>query len=239
MAYLYDTDTQRLPYYSRRQFEDCEFRNPYARIASRLGQVPAVSGNHPTLTVQLAEEMKMRKEARAWTKVEEIYKQLESMGDKAFATIPNVAEIHCIGAEAADIFGQSQNRQTRLVRERDSREKAWESINSEAFREVVEQLDAIEKSYGSVMVTPRSKSVSKKRREQLELVPAVMPPLLEQRRTIEAAAAALKAYGEFNGLLPAGAYVLESGKRSPAQSFTVNAGTELAGKKRTIVFWGS
>ena len=26
MAYLYDTDTQRLPYYSRRQFEDCEFR---------------------------------------------------------------------------------------------------------------------------------------------------------------------------------------------------------------------
>ena len=238
MAYLYDTDTQKPPYYPRGQFEGCEMGNPYARIASRLGQVPPASGSYPSQAVQLAEEMKMRKEAKAWTRVEAIYKQLESMGDEVFKTIPNVAEIHCIGAEAADIFGQTQDRQTRLVRERDSREKAREPLDSQGFREVFEQLDAIEKAYGSVTITPGSKSVSRKRREQLELIPAAIPSVPEQRRTIEAAAVALKRDGQFKGLLPGGTYTLTSGKRSPVQRFTVNAGTEFKGKKPTNLRWG-
>jgi hypothetical protein len=238
MAYLYDTNIQRQSYHPRRRFEDCEMRNPYPRIGSRLGQVPAISGSLQLQAVYLAEEMKARAEARAWTKVEAIYKQLEIMGDEAFQAIPNVSKIHCLGAEVADILGKTQLRQARLVRERDSREKEREPIDSPAFHEVFKQLDAIEKAYGSVMITPRSKSVAKKRREQLELIPVVMPPVPEQRRTIEAAAAALMEDGEFNGLLPVGDYTLKSGRRSPALSFSINVGTELTGKKRVTVLWG-
>ena len=83
--------------------------------------------------------MKTRAEARAWTKVEAICKQLESMGEEAFA-IPNVFEIHHLGAEVADILGQTQLRQIRLVRERDWQEKAGEPITSSAFRKVFEFL---------------------------------------------------------------------------------------------------
>jgi hypothetical protein len=213
-------------------------RNSYARIGSRLGQVPATSGSLQLQAVSLAEEMKAMAEARAWTKVEAIYKQLEIMGDAAFQAIPNASEIHHLGAKVADILGQTQLRQTRLVRERDSREKAREPIDSSAFREVFKQLDAIEKAYGSVMITPGSKSVSKNRREQLELVPVVMPPVPEQRRTIEAVAAALKEDGGFNGLLPVGDYTLKSERRSSSLSFSINAGTELTGKKSKDVRWG-
>lgn len=239
MAYLYDTDIPKPLYHPRRRFEDCEMRNPYARIGSRLGHVPVTSGSLQSQAVSLAEEMKARAEARAWTKVEAIYKQLEIMGDAVFQAIPNVSEIHHLGATVADILGKTQHRQARLVRERDSREKAREPIDSPSFREVFKQLDAIEKAYGSVAITPGSKSVSKKQLEQLELIPVVMPPVPEQRRTIEAVAAALKEDGEFNGLLPAGDYTLKSGRRSPTLSFSINVGTELTGKKRVTVFWGN
>ena len=239
MAYLYDTDIQQPLYHPRRRFEDCEMRNPYARIGSRLGQVPATRGSLQSQAVSLAEEMKARAEALAWTRVEAIYKQLESMDDEVFEAIPNASKIHCLGAEVADILGKTQHRQARLVRERDSREKAREPIDSPAFREVFKQLDAIEKAYGSVTITPRSKSVTKKQREQLELIPVVMPPVPEQRRTIEAVAAALKEDGEFNGLLPTGDYTLKSGRRSPTLSFSINVGTELTGKKRINVLWGN
>jgi hypothetical protein len=238
MAYLYDTDIQKPPYHPRRRFEDCEMRNPYARIGSRLGQVPATSGSLQLQTVSLAEQMEAMAEARAWTKVEAIYKQLESIGDEAFEAIPNASKIHCLGAEVADILGKTKHRQARLVRERESREKAREPIDSPAFREVFKQLDAIEKAYGSVMITPGSKSVSKKQREQLELIPVAMPPVPEQRRTIEAVAAALKEDGEFKGLLPVADYTLKSGTRSPSLSFSINAGTELTGKKPKDVRWG-
>ena len=61
------------------------------------------------------------------------------MGEEAFA-IPNVFEIHHLGAEVADILGQTQLRQIRLVRERDWQEKAGEPITSSAFRKVFEFL---------------------------------------------------------------------------------------------------
>jgi hypothetical protein len=239
MAYLYETNIQRQSYHPRHRLEECEMRNPYAQITTRLGQVPATSVGLHSQALRLAEEMIAGAEARAWTRVEAIYRQLESMGDEAFEVIPNAPKIHCLGAEVADILGQTQLRQTRLVRERDSLEKAGEPINSSAFRKVFEDLDAIEKAYGSVTITPGSKSVSKKRREQVELIPVVLPSTPDQRRSIEAATAALKKDGEFNGLLPVGNYTLKSGRRPSTQSFTINAGTELTGKKRITVRWGN
>ena len=174
-----------------------------------------------------------------------ICKQLESMGEEAFA-IPNVFEIHHLGAEVADILGQTQLRQIRLVRERDWQEKAGEPITSSAFRKVFEFLDAIENAYGAVTIAPPSVPTSKKQLAKLKdhgpeltrvkQLGQLLPP--DQLRSIEAAAQAIKKDGKFDGLLPAGDYTLKLEDRSVTQPFTVLAGTEVTGKKPKNVRWG-
>lgn len=237
MAYLYETNSPSHWYPARRRCGSCEAGAPDARTGSRLGQDPTTTTVLQSQATRLAGEIKTLAEARAWTRVEALYLQLESMGNEAFASIPNASEVHHIGAVAADIFGNTQLRQTRLVREKYSLETTGESLTGLAYRTVIAQLDAIEKAYGSVTVAPRSRPISKRSRLLLELIPAALPSVPEQRRSIEAAAAALKESGEFNGLLPVGNYVLKSGKRPLSQPFTVSAGTELVGKKRLAVVW--
>jgi hypothetical protein len=164
---------------------------------------------------------------------------LESMGLEAFNLIPKAAGIHELGAQASSILGEMQLYQTRLWRAKKSLETASGPIDDVSLRRIIESLDAIEKAYGSVTIAPRSEPTSEKQRKRLqgrgpELIPVVQPSgfASDQRRSIEAAAKVIKETGYFTGLLPAGTYTLAG------QSFTVNAGTELTGKKRTNVPWG-
>ena len=197
---------------------------------------------------RLTEEITKLAQRNAWAGVDEAYKKLESMGDKAFDLIPkglaSVTEIHQLGAQASNLLGETLLYQTRLLREK---RRLWSlkmsleggSFNTPEFTQIITDLGAIDKSlgeiemiYGAVTITPQSKSPSKKQRAQLELIPVVWPFAPDQRRSIEFAAGAIKKTGSFTGLLPAGSYTLAD------QSFTVQKGTELTGKRSTSVRWG-
>jgi len=186
--------------------------------------------------VRLTEEMTKLAQRNAWTGVERVYKALESLGDEAFNLIPkeltSAAAIHQLGALASSILGETQLSQTRLLRAKRSLE-ATSPIDDAALRQIIDSLDAIEKAYGAVTIAPRSGSTSKKERKQLQLIPVAQPFAPDQRRSIEAAAKAIQEKGSFDGLLPVGNYTLAD------QSFTVNAGTELTGKRRLNVRWGN
>jgi hypothetical protein len=193
---------------------------------------------------RLTEEITKLAQRNAWTGVERTYKVLESMGDEAFNLIPkgltSAAAIHELGAQASLILGEMQRYQTRLLRAKRSLDTAGGPIDDVSLRRIIDSLDAIEKAYGAVTIAPRSEPTSEKQRKRLqgrgpELIPVVQPSGFapDQRRSIEAAAKVIKETGYFTGLLPApGRYTLAG------QSFTVNAGTEVTGKKRINVPWG-
>lgn len=207
--------------------------------ASRgFGASPALQSAE---VVRLTEEITKLAQRNAWTGVEKAYKTLEAMGDEAFNLIPDglggAAGVHQLGAQASWIFGETQLSQTRLLRAKRSMEIA-SPIDDAALRRILDSLDAIEKAYGAVTIAPRSAPASKRQLKRLqghgpELMPAVQPFAPDQRRSIETAAKALKDTGSFTGLLPAGNYTLAD------QPFTVTAGTELRGKKRTNVLWNN
>ncbi|MBS0153065.1 MAG: hypothetical protein JSS38_00590 [Nitrospira sp.] len=163
------------------------------------------------------------------------------MGDEAFNLIPRglggAVAVHQLGAQASSIFGETQLSQARLLRAKRSVENV-SPIDDAVLRRIIDSLDAIERAYGAVAIVPRSEPASKQEHKRLqgrgpELIPVVQPFAPDQRRSIETAAKVLKDTGYFTGLLPAGSYTLAD------QSFTVNAGTELTGKKRTTVPWGN
>jgi hypothetical protein len=190
---------------------------------------------------RLTEEITKLAQRNAWAGVEKAYKALEDKGDAVFGLIPKglggVAAVHQYGAEASRILGETQLSQTRLLRAKRSVETT-SPIDEKTLRQIIEALDAIEKSYGAVAIAPRSVPTSKRQLKRLqghgpELIPVVQPFAPDQRRSIETAAKALKDTGSLMGLLPAGGYTVAG------QSFTVNAGTELTGKKRTTVLWNN
>ncbi|HSL03322.1 MAG TPA: hypothetical protein VK901_07270 [Nitrospiraceae bacterium] len=208
------------------------------------GKRPGVSSpaSQPAEVVRLTEEMTKLAQRNAWTGVERAYKMLESMGDEAFNLIPkdltSAAAIHQLGAQASWIFGETQLSQTRLLRAKKSLDTTNGPIDDQALRRIIDSLDAIEKAYGAVTIAPRTGPTSKKELKRLqgrgpELLPVVQPFAPDQRRSIEAAAREIKETGSFIGLLPAGNYTLAD------QSFTINVGTELTGKKRINVLWGN
>ena len=121
-------------------------------------------------------------------------------------------------------------------------ENAGVSTTAQVFIDNTNFLDEIDKAYGSVYIAPQTEPTSKKQVAKLkehgpELTRVEQPgeSLLTpvELRSIEAAARAIKKDGKFNGLLPARSYRLAD------RSFTVNAGTELKGKKRITVVWGN
>lgn len=202
----------------------------------------------PAAVVQLIGEMNTLASRNAYTGVDRKYRCLEQMGNEAFNLIPkglaSVTDIHQLGAQASNVLGETLLYQTRLSREKSrlmSLKMSLEggSFEDLKFKEIIDSLTkidqslgAIETTYGSVRIAPRKKSPSKRQREQLQLTPRVWPFAPEQRRSIEFADKTIKETGSFTGLLPEGDYTLAD------QSFTVNAGTELKGKKRITVDWG-
>jgi hypothetical protein len=192
---------------------------------------------------RLTEEITKLAGRNAWTGVDDLYKKLERMGDVAFNLIPKgvtaAAAIHELGAQASDTLGDMRLKQTRLLRAKRSVETTG-PIDDVALRRIIESLDTLEKAYGAVAIAPRSVPLSKRDRKRLQgqgpkltrvAQPGeqlFMPGLL---KSIEFAAKAIRDTGSFDGLLPAGSYTVAG------QSFTVNAGTELTGKRRTNVLW--
>ena len=194
--------------------------------------------------VQLTDEIIKLAQRGAWTGVDKAYKKLESMGDEGFNLIPkgltSAANIHTQGALAADALGEMKLKQTRLWRARKAMENAGVSMDAQAFVENTNDLKAIDMAYGSVCIAPRTEPKTEKERKRLqgrgpELARIKQPGeqlfAPGQLRSIEAAAKVIQQEGSFDGLLPAGSYTLAG------QSFTVNAGTELIGKRRTNVLW--
>jgi hypothetical protein len=193
---------------------------------------------------RLTEEITTLAQRNAWAGVEKSYKKLEDMGDHAFDLIPKglatAAAIHGWGAQAAGAVGNMKLRQTRLLLAKKSMEDTGVRIDDDRFKEIIGSLDEIEKAYGAVTVAPRSVPTSKRELKRLQgrgpkltrvAQPGeqlFMPGLL---KSIEFAAKAIRDTGSFDGLLPAGSYTVAG------QSFTVNAGTELTGKRRTNVLW--
>jgi hypothetical protein len=192
---------------------------------------------------RLTEEITKLAQRNAWSGVDDAYTKLEDMGDQAFDLIPKglttAAAIHASGAQASDALGNMKLKQTRLLRAKKSMENVGVRIDDQRFKDIIYSLDEIEKAYGAVAIAPRSVPTSKKERKRLQGPKLTrvaqpgeqlfMPGLL---RSIEFADKAIRDTGSFDGLLPAGSYMLAG------QSFTVNAGTELTGKRRTNVLWG-
>lgn len=198
--------------------------------------------------VRLTDEIVRHAGENKWASVDKAYKCLESKGEELFDLIPkalaNVTDIHQLGAQASNILGETLFYQTRLLREK---RRQWAlkmlleggQINDSKIKEIIDSLAKVDKLlqeiemiYGAVTIRPLSKSPSKKQRVQLELTPVVWPFASDQRRSIEAASKAIKETGVFTGLLPKGGYTLGD------QSFTVDVGTQLTGKKPKDVRWG-
>jgi hypothetical protein len=192
---------------------------------------------------RLAEEIALLAQRDAWSGVDDAYTKLEDMGDQVFDLIPKglttAGAIHALGAQASDALGNTKFKQARLVLAKRSLE-TMRPIDEKALRLIIESLDTIEKAYGAVAMTPRSMPTSKRQLKRLEgrgpkLIRVTQPgeQLLtsDQLRSIEFAAKVIQEKGSFDGLLPVGSYMLAG------QSFTVNAGTELTGKRRTNVLW--
>ena len=193
---------------------------------------------------RLTEEIIMRAQRNAWKGVDDQYSILESKGDEAFNLIPKerAAGIHLKGASASDSLGKIKDKQTRLWRAKESMDNAGVPDTNDTYRTTMNSLAEIDKAYGSVHIAPRTEPTSERERKRLQgrgpeltrvrqTVEQSFP--IEGPRSIEFTAQKIRETGYFTGLLPTGSYRLAD------QSFTVNAGTELIGKKRTNVFWGN
>ncbi len=191
--------------------------------------------------VQLTEEIIHLAQRNVWTGVERAYTRLEDKGDEAFNLIPkgltSAAAIHLLGATASRDSGNTQNWRKRLWRAKTLLDTAVGGTNDSLLKPIVEDLENIDKNFGSVTIAPRSKLTLIRQREQLELIAVVLssdPDLRsqDQLKSIKFATQVIKETGSFTGLLPAGYYKLVD------ESFTVEKGTELTRKKPTKVRWG-
>jgi hypothetical protein len=192
--------------------------------------------------VRLTDEIIRLAQRTAWSGVNETYMKLESKGDEAFNLIPkeltSAANIHKLGADASRALGNTQNWRKRLWLAKTSLDTSVGAIDHSMLRPITEDLDYIDKNFGSVTIAPRAKSTSKRQREQVKLIAVVLSSDPDQRspdqlRSIEFAEQEIKKSGSFTGLLPAGYYKLAD------ESFTVENGpTEYTGKRPTNVHWG-
>ena len=189
----------------------------------------------------LKEEMTRLAQRNAWSGVERTYESLEtiskSMGDEAFDLLPTAGKIHFLAAEAALMLGKTLLSQTRFLRGARSLENRVGMAKDPTFKDIVDSLEAMEKTYGAVTIAPQTEPTSKKERKRLQgrgpaLTPVVWPIGPDQRKSIEVAALMIKDTGSFTGLLPAGNYTLAD------QSYTVDPGTEYRSKTPTKFRWG-
>jgi hypothetical protein len=174
--------------------------------------------------LRLYDEMKKLAAKNAWSGVARYYEQVEAMGPEGFALATDAAGLHTLAAEAARNAGDTRRYLTLLQRTLTALAGAT-GDEAAARREQIEQAMAgLESAYGTVRISPRSE---KKKAQGTTLVREVMPFPVDERRSIEAAAAQLAASGSFSGMLPAGVYLLDG------QTITVIAKTENS------FLWGS
>lgn len=200
---------------------------PSNRIYRSPQETPEVSQAE---VQRLSEEMNHLAEKNAWTGVDRTYRQLETLGDGAFALARDPAALHFLGAQAARNLGDIRRYKSLVQRAKTALLTTGRPADDAQLQMLEAELTAIDQAYGAVSVAPRSKhSVKAKKGETVgpELVPSIMPFAGDQRVSIERARTQILGTGSFSGLLPAGTYTLGS------ESFAVIAGTNVP-----EVLWG-
>ena len=199
--------------------------------SNRLYRSPQDNPKETQAEVQrLAEEMNQLAVKNAWAGVDRTYRQIETLGDGAFALAQDPAALHFLGAQAARNLGDIRRYKSLIQRATTALLATGRSPDDQQLAMLQGELTAIDQAYGAVTIAPRSKrSANAKKGEAVgpELVPAVMPFAGDQRVSIERARAQIMETGSFSGLLPAGAYTLGT------ESFAVIAGTNVP-----QVLWG-
>ena len=202
-------------------------------VQQRIGQAPSNrlyrSPQENPEVVQaevqrLAEEMNHLAAKNAWAGVDRTYRQLETLGDGAFALATDPAALHFLGAQAARNLGDIRRYKSLVQRAKTALLATGRPADDAQLQMLEAELTAIDQAYGAVSIAPRSKrSANAKKGETVgpELIPAVMPFAGDQRVSIERARAQILETGSFSGLLPAGDYTLGT------ESFTVIAGTNV------------
>jgi hypothetical protein len=147
------------------------------------------------------EEMRKLSGRNAWSGVERNFQLLLGLVESG-ETLS--AEDWMLGAQAARALGDMTACRERLA--------ASVRINPE--REAVDLLSEIDRTYGMV-------DLSADKAVEAVLAPAAMPFIPDQRKAIERAQAAVADSGEFEGILPAGAYTFGS------EDFILSAGTDV------------
>jgi hypothetical protein len=151
--------------------------------------------------IRLTEEMRRLSKRNAWKGVEAAFVELEQLRDKRGVELSY--EDYWLGAQSARAMGDINAVYNRL--------KA--AAKADGTREVIEWLSDLDANYGQV-------TLESKKKEEVTLTPAAMPFAPDQRAAIEAAQALIASDGEYQGLLPKGAYTFGP------EAITVEAGGE-------------
>jgi hypothetical protein len=151
--------------------------------------------------IRLTEEMRRLSKRNAWKGVEAAFVELEQLRDKRGVELSY--EDYWLGAQSARAMGDINAVYNRL--------KA--AAKADGTREVIEWLSDLDANYGQV-------TLESKKKEEVALTPAAMPFAPDQRAAIEAAQALIASDGEYQGLLPKGAYTFGP------EAITVEAGGE-------------
>ncbi|MEK6804824.1 MAG: DUF4157 domain-containing protein [Nitrospirota bacterium] len=208
-----------------------QYRLAGAGSTPRLFRSKGANADAARTEVQrLAGEMSLLAAKNAWSGVDRSYRDIEALGEDAFALAPNPANLYFLGAQAARNLGDIRRYKSLAQRAKTALIAAGSTADDPQLQGVEDELTAIDKTSGGVSIAPRSKRSGKSKEGEPfgpELVPAAMPFAGDQRASIEHARAQILESGSFSGLLPAGVYTLGD------QTFTVIAGTNISG-----VLWG-
>lgn len=202
----------------------------------RKNREDSVEASPESLGVRLAEEIIVGAEKRAWTGVDKKYNELENLGEDAFGSVENPAQIHQLGADAARALGHFEEFRIRLLLAKTALDTDIGQIDDTALRNILAELEGIKEFYGAIRIAPRSEPKSKRKKEKLsgpalELIEG--PPTFATGIlfSIEVANNEITETGYFKGLIPAGEYTLGG------MPFTVEKGTTPTDSHVPTVFW--
>lgn len=177
--------------------------SPVALLASVPGLAWAQSAETAAEAYRIEKEIERLGQRGAWSGVETKYQALLDMR----ATIGR--DTHLLGAQAAGVLGKTWERYQRL--------EAARAI--EADQEILDNIAAIDGAYGRVRLRGNP-------RWQVRFSRPSMPFAPDQRKSVEYAVFVLENGGSFEGMLPAGIYLL-GGEDTKAQlEVTVSPGAE-------------
>lgn len=174
---------------------------------------------------RLTEEMGKLAARNAWAGVESKYEDLLALN------VPLDFDTHTLAAQSAKTLGKTLQVYERLVRAREMQEDPA----------VLAEIEAIDSAYGRVRIVGNE-------RWSLPLARPSMPFAPDERKSVEYAIRVAEEAGAFEGMLPAGTYVLGTDETKEKLEFTVAPGPDwqvveasrnmTAGTEGLIVYMG-